>query len=252
MSIGSKLRPRGCNYPDLVRAQERAVLGLDMSAAELRALVEASHEQHPFLFLRGGSGAQQIVTLDGERAVVGRAPSSDVAIGWDPRVSGVHAYLERRGVRWVIEDDNLSRNGTFVDGERVKGRRTLRDGDVIQVGDTLLGFRDPSPPVAATLSVPTVAKPTVSAAQRRVLIALCRPLAQQAAGAPATNEQIAKELVLSMSAVKGHLRLLFGRFGLDHAPQNQKRLLLAQRALADGVVNPRELAPDPTAPPPAS
>ena len=57
----------------------------------------------------------------------------------------------------------------------------------------------------------------------------------------ATNEQIAAELVLSLSAVKGHLRILFSRFGLEEAAQNQKRLRLAERALATGAVAPDEL-----------
>ncbi len=220
----------------MTRAQEKAVLGIDASPAELRALDAAAREAHPFLFLRDGDGGQRLVSLWGERAVLGRAPGNDIEIAWDPRVSGIHAYLERRGPRWVIEDDGLSRNGTFVAGQRVRGRRTLKDGDVIQLGDTLLGFRDPSPRVAATVSVPTVAEPRVSEAQRRVLVALCRPIVEGERGAPATNDAIAGELVLSLSAVKGHLRMLFARFGLEDAAQSQKRLLLAQRALAGGVV----------------
>jgi pSer/pThr/pTyr-binding forkhead associated (FHA) protein len=142
----------------------------------------------------------------------------------------------------MIEDDGLSRNGTLVNGERLRGQRMLRDGDVIGVGDTVLGFRDPEPSaVLATVSVPTVAPREVSDAQRRVLVALCRPLGGGDSAAPATNEQIARELVLSLSAVKGHLRVLFGRFDLDEAPQNQKRLLLAERAMSTMVVRPEEL-----------
>ena len=40
------------------------------------------------------------------------------------------------GGDWVVCDDGLSHNGTFVNGERVRGRRRLRDGDVIAVGAT--------------------------------------------------------------------------------------------------------------------
>jgi hypothetical protein len=225
-----------------VRAQERAVLGAAVSPAELQALIHAARRGRPFLFLRGETGDQRLISLEAERLVLGRAPGSDLEIGWDPRVSGVHAHLERRGPRWVIEDDGLSRNGTFINGERLRGQRTLRDGDLIGIGDTVMGFRDPEPaPLLATVSVPTVAAPAVSDAQRRVLIALCRPLAGEDSAAPATNEQIAGELFLSLSAVKGHLRVLFGRFGLDEAPQNQKRLLLAERALSSGAVRADEL-----------
>ncbi|MGH2916892.1 MAG: FHA domain-containing protein [Solirubrobacteraceae bacterium] len=215
-----------------------------MSPTELQTLVRAARRGAPFLFLRDDGGGQRVVGLESEeRLVVGRAPGSELEIAWDLRVSAVHAYLERRGPRWVIEDDGLSRNGTFVNGERLRGQRTLRDGDVIGIGDTLVGFRDPGPePIGATVTVPTVAAPTVTDAQRRVLVALCRPLGKDSpTAAPATNEQIASELVLSLSAVKGHLRILFSRFDLDRTPQNQKRLLLAERALATGTVRAGEL-----------
>jgi pSer/pThr/pTyr-binding forkhead associated (FHA) protein len=213
-----------------------------MSPTELQALIGAERHGDPFVFLRDPDGAMQIVSLRSDRMVIGRAPGSELEIAWDPRVSAVHAYVERRGVRWMIEDDGLSRNGTFINGDRLSGQRTLRDGDVIAVGDTLLGFRDPGPEqVLATVSVPTAATPAVTDAQRRVLVALCRPLAGDQPAAPATNEQIASELVLSLSAVKGHLRVLFGRFGLEEAPQNQKRLLLAERALATSTVRAADL-----------
>ncbi len=217
-------------------------MGTVVSPTELQAIMHAARRATPFLFLRDDAGEQRLISLTGERLVLGRAPGSDLEIDWDPRVSGVHAYLERRGPRWVIEDDGLSRNGTFVNGERLRGQRTLRDGDVIGVGDTVMGFRHPEPePVLATVSVPTVPAPSISEAQRRVLVALCRPLAGDGQAAPATNEQIAADLVLSLSAVKGHLRVLFTRFGLEEAPQNQKRLLLAERALATGAVRTDEL-----------
>jgi hypothetical protein len=228
-------------YPEVVRAQDRAVMG-HMHPTELQALIVAERRGTPFLYLRDGEGAQLVMALEAERLLLGRAPGSDLEIAWDPRVSGVHAYLERRGARWVIEDDGLSRNGTLVGGERLHGQRTLRDGDVIQMGDTLLGFRDPgAEPVVATVATPTVASPDVSEAQRKVLVALCRPLASGERSMPATNDEIARELVLSLAAIKSHMRALFERFGLEDLPQNEKRVRLAERALAGGVVGASDL-----------
>ena len=213
-----------------------------MSPTELQQLIRAERLGTPFLFLRDGDGAQRVITLAEDRLVVGRMPGNDLEIVWDPRVSGVHAYLERRGAAWVLEDDGLSSNGTFVNGERLRGQRTLRDGDVIGVGDTTLGYRRPADPaILATVTVPIAAAPEVSDAQRRVLVALCRPLSTEESSAPATNEQISGELFLSLSAVKGHLRVLFSRFGLEQAPQNQKRRLLAERALQTMTVRPDDL-----------
>jgi DNA-binding CsgD family transcriptional regulator len=88
--------------------------------------------------------------------------------------------------------------------------------------------------------------PQLSPAQRRVLVALCRPYAGGAAFArPATNQQIADELFLSIPAVKTHLRSLFERFGLGNLPQNEKRARLVQVALDCGAVTSAELVAPP-------
>ncbi len=218
------------------------MLGPDVSASELRELILAERDGQPFVFLRDGDGAVRTVRLDAERLLLGRSAQSDLAVSWDPRVSAVHASLERRGSRWVIEDDGLSRNGTFITGERLRGQRTLRDGDLIQVGDTVIGFRDPgSEQVLATVTMVSVAPPEVSQAQRRILNALCRPLADPNRATPATNEEIARELTVSVAAVKSHLTVLFERFGLDQLPQNEKRARLAERAVASGIARLSDL-----------
>ena len=43
----------------------------------------------------------------------------------------------------VVEDDGLSRNGTYVNEERVRGPRRLRDGDMLRAGHTTIVFRTP-------------------------------------------------------------------------------------------------------------
>jgi DNA-binding NarL/FixJ family response regulator len=48
---------------------------------------------------------------------------------------------------------------------------------------------------------------------------------------PATNREIADAVGLSVDAVKGHLRVLYARFGLDALPQHEKRVRLAELAL---------------------
>jgi DNA-binding NarL/FixJ family response regulator len=80
----------------------------------------------------------------------------------------------------------------------------------------------------------------LSESQRKVLVALCRPLKDSAYAAPATNKDIAQEVFLSVDAVKAHLRVLFERFDLDDLPQNQKRARLAAVALVNGVVKQHE------------
>jgi pSer/pThr/pTyr-binding forkhead associated (FHA) protein len=205
------------------------------SPEEIRARVVAERRGVPFLLFRAGAGEQVVLELGlaRERYTIGRRTSSDVALPWDGEVSRLHAELLRMGDDWVVSDEGLSHNGTFVNGERVRGRRRLREGDVISVGDTLIAFcAAPSDSTVAT----TVARDegeaiSVTPAQRRVLEALCRPLGGSAYAAPASNQQIADELVLSVETVKGTLGALFERFGLEQLPQNQKRSALAAQAL---------------------
>jgi pSer/pThr/pTyr-binding forkhead associated (FHA) protein len=210
---------------------------------ELRDRIAAERAGEGFLLYRDGLGAQVIVALTGDRVTIGRRPANEVALDWDSEVSRVHAALERAGDDWTIVDDGLSHNGTYVGGERVNGRRRLRDGDIISVGATTLAFCA----AATEASMPTVTSlgPHVSElltpAQRRVLVALCRPFRDGTYATPATNQQIADELVVSVDAVKSNLRPLFAAFGVDDLPQNQKRASLAMKALRSGVISRREL-----------
>ncbi len=215
------------------------------TASELRERIEAEREGAPFLVLRDGADAQRLFVLDrgGARVTIGRSAGNDVALAWDTEVSRLHAELERLGDEWTVADDGLSRNGSFVNGQRISGRHRLRDGDVLRVGRTSIAFRVPEAPD----SQPTVAAgsrvelPKLTATQRAVLTALCRPYRDSELATPATNQHIADELYLSVDAVKAHLRTLFSFFGVQHLPQNQKRSYLAMRALQDGVVSRRDL-----------
>ena len=166
-----------------------------------------------------------------------------MSLPWDSEVSRLHAELERIGDEWILTDEGLSRNGSFINGDRVEGRRRLRDGDVIRIGKTMLAFRLPDPadsrPTAAAAA--GTGPPQLTPTQRKILIALCRPYKDSEFAAPATNGQIASEVFLSVDAVKAHLRALFAAFGLDQLAQNQKRAALAMRALQEGLVTRREL-----------
>lgn len=211
---------------------------------ELTARIEAERRGRPFLVYRNQAGAQEIVALEAlERLTIGRRPGNEIALPWDDEVSRVHAALERAGVDWLVVDDGLSRNGTWVNGERVSGRRRLRDGDVISVGATALAFVDPdgsqSDPTATAAGPHVGAR--LSPAQRRVLVALCRPYRDGQYATPATNQEIADELVISVDAVKSTMRALFAAFGVDSLPQYRKRATLAEAALRGGIVARRDL-----------
>jgi pSer/pThr/pTyr-binding forkhead associated (FHA) protein len=181
---------------------------------------------------------------DRERVLIGRASSSDLALRWDPEVSRAHAELQRAGPLWTVWDEGLSHNGTYVNGERVRGRRRLHPGDVIAVGATLIAFCAPSETTSAVATVTAdqpLAAVEITGAQRRVLVALCRPLVLGRYGVPASNQEIADELVVALDTVKGTLSRLYELFGVADLPQNRKRAALARRALQSGVVRRDEL-----------
>ena len=87
---------------------------------------------------------------------------------------------------------------------RSRGRQRLRDGDVVRVGRTTIAYRRPD----AEDSRPTqiagepVALGDLPPIQRQVLIALARPYKHDEFAMPATNQDIADELHLSVDAVK--------------------------------------------------
>jgi pSer/pThr/pTyr-binding forkhead associated (FHA) protein len=228
------------------RLMARSPIGLHASSAgDLRDRLEVERRGQPFVIYRDGVGRQVILELPepGARLTVGRRFGSGVQLDWDTEVSRLHAELERIGEEWTLVDDGLSRNGSFVNGNRVSGRHRLRDGDALTFGDTVVVFRAP----AAEGSVATVAAEDASIAvdlppmQRKVLVSLCRPFKDSLFAAPATNQEIAAELQLSGDTVKTYLRAMFSRFGIEHLPQNQKRARLAAEALGRGIVSPYEL-----------
>jgi pSer/pThr/pTyr-binding forkhead associated (FHA) protein len=212
---------------------------------ESRALFHAEVEGLPFLVYRDGEGQQRLLRLppDQDELTIGRNAAAGLCLGWDEEVSALHAQLERVAGEYVIVDDGLSRNGSHLNGERVHGRRRLRDGDMLRLGRTVVLFRHPKATSHATRVTPeALTAAALSGQQRKVLIALCRPFKEgRAFATPATNQQIGEELFLSVDTVKLHLRALFDKFDVAGLPQNKKRLALVRRALDSGLVSERDL-----------
>lgn len=213
--------------------------------AELKARLAAERSGVPFIVFRDDRGSQQIVELTPSRSplTLGRQSASDIALTWDDEVSRAHAAIECIGDVWTLVDDGRSRNGSFVNGQRVHGRRALRPGDVLAIGQTTLTYVAPAAR-GEQRTAPARQRqdaPLISAAQRRVLVALCRPIGDGGFAVPPSNRELAATLSLSVETVKFHLHALFGAFGLTDVPQHQKRAALARIALEQGVVSPHEL-----------
>ena len=217
-----------------------------VSPAELQQRMRADRNGEPYLLLRDATGAQRIVALGDQRPqlTIGRVSGCDVCLDWDLGISRAHAQLERLGTHdWMLVDDGLSRNGSIVNGERLRQRRRLVNGDVLRFGDTLVVYRAPPRETRQTVALGAGSGEIhLSPAQRRVLVALCRPYRDgDQFATPASNLEIANELVLSVEAVKTHLRALFEKFDVGPLARDVKRARLVQRAFEIGAISRRDL-----------
>ncbi len=101
-----------------------------------------------------------LATAEGQQAIdlrpansLGRHPNNSIQL-LDKIVSKEHCILELRDGRFVLRDLG-SLNGTYVNGERVRGEMFLKHGDEIALGSTRARYDDgsgvalPLPPVSA-------------------------------------------------------------------------------------------------------
>jgi DNA-binding transcriptional ArsR family regulator len=183
-------------------------------------------------------GNRERIPLRGERMTIGQAPTNDVPIPFDRTVSRVHAVVERIASRWCVRD-LASRNGTFVNGERIWNERPLRRGDEIRVGSVRLVARIDETDHSDETAAPAPG-PSVTRREHEVLVALCRPMfSGDVFREPASIRQIASELVVSEAAVKQHLSRLYDKFKIYE--REGRRARLANEAIRLGVVSTAEL-----------
>ena len=98
-------------------------------------LVEA-HDRAYLIVLAGATVGEMFKLPSGE-AMIGRGKRSEISL-FDEGVSRAHARILSEGDTVWVEDLG-SRNGTFVNGERLSNARVkLADGDKIQVGRTTI------------------------------------------------------------------------------------------------------------------
>jgi pSer/pThr/pTyr-binding forkhead associated (FHA) protein len=215
------------------------------SSSDLNARVEAERSGQPFLLFRDRDDRQQLFVFapGSASASVGRRPSSDLVLDWDDQVSRLHARFERVEDAWVLVDDGLSSNGTFVNDERLSGRRELHDRDTVRFGKTTVTFHAPQRQQsrrAGAADTPNAVG--LSTTQRRVLAALCRPYKGRSGFAsPATDQQVAEDLFLSVGEVSAHLRVLYAKLGVEGLPEAEMRVRLVELAFSAGLISERDL-----------
>jgi pSer/pThr/pTyr-binding forkhead associated (FHA) protein len=99
-----------------------------------------------------GTGCVYPVPRDG--LVIGRGPECDISVD-DPGVSRRHAVVKPGRGGFTVTDE--SANGTFVNGARMTGARTLTHGDVLGIGSEEFRVDVDAAPFAAVFQTPTAA-----------------------------------------------------------------------------------------------
>ena len=182
----------------------------------------------------------QVVPLDGDRLTLGSDPTNGIAVPTDRRLSRLHAAFERYPAGWCVRDLS-SRNGTFVNGQRIWQERALDDGDEIRAGSSRFVYRAGQARRLGPATEAGAPPPELTSREREVLIQLCRPLLSgEMFTEPASSRQIAAALVVTEAAVKQHLLRLYEKFGI-HDEGERRRVRLANEAMARRAITLADL-----------
>ncbi len=100
---------------------------------------ESSSNAEAYLVFRDGLTWRDVFRLiPGQVTTVGRAATNRIVLR-DEICSRNHCEVFQSGTQWVLRDLG-SRNGTLINGHRVKGELALHEGELIQIGSCELGF----------------------------------------------------------------------------------------------------------------
>ena len=188
---------------------------------------------------------RELVPLSGQRVTVGKASTNDVSLEHDETVSRLHAVFENLGFAWSLRDLG-SRNGTYLNGDKITAERVVRSGDEVRVGKTRLIFWEVRDSGDGKLDEETVTAqpvelpPRLTRREVDVLVVLCRPLvSDDPFPEPASVRRMATELFVTEAAVKQHLQNLYDKFTIP--PEGDRRVRLANEALRRGAVTIAQL-----------
>jgi ABC transport system ATP-binding/permease protein len=85
------------------------------------------------LIIEDDEGRRTVLPLVRDEVLIGRSQDATVRLK-EKNVSRRHARLVRDGARFAVEDLG-SFTGTRLNGEKVRGRRPISEGDLIQIGE---------------------------------------------------------------------------------------------------------------------
>lgn len=114
--------------------------GIDPTiTATLRILRRERDRRRHSLAEFDDDGTKRLIALERDETIIGRASDAHIHLA-SKRASRHHAFLRVRGTDCIISD-NDSHNGVILNGVKVHSA-VLRDGDVIQVADSIFVYRE--------------------------------------------------------------------------------------------------------------
>lgn len=169
-------------------------------------------------------GAQRhLLVLDQLPARIGRSPECEVRLPAAPTVSRVHAVITATAQGLQVSDAG-SRNGTFVNGERITAGVPFTVVDRVRVGPYVIAMEGDDQAETVEAGGPDTSRLRVetglSARELEVL-------ALVAGGC--TDQQVAERLVLSVKTVRSHLDRIRDKTGCRRRPE------LARFAFEHGI-----------------
>jgi DNA-binding CsgD family transcriptional regulator len=162
----------------------------------------------PTLQFGDGSLVGLRIRLDQETATLGRGNDNGYVVS-DPRVSRVHAQLQKRGETLIVTDLGSS-GGTTINDEAIVGPHVLRHGDVVKFGTLAATLEDPAAvngdDVTMVFAMPKVETgPHLSPRQQEVLERIAEGM---------TNAEIGVELGITERTVKAYAQELYDKLGV--------------------------------------
>jgi serine phosphatase RsbU (regulator of sigma subunit) len=120
-------------------AFEDPFAGTLMGVGPLFRDATAADDHGHYLVVLSGAEPGRIVEIGAEPITIGRDAQQPIAFVGDRQMSRAHARVMLAGGLARVEDLG-STNGTFLDGVRLQGPTTLREGSVLQVGQQSLTY----------------------------------------------------------------------------------------------------------------
>ena len=90
--------------------------------------------------LRGWQEGREYA-LDKASSLLGRDEHADIALFRDMKVEKKHAVIRRERSGYVLVNNGAPPEQTLVNGQSVRDRHDLKDGDRIQLGNVILRFQ---------------------------------------------------------------------------------------------------------------